>query len=507
MKNINNIFRALVLAAAAFSLVSCENWLDVTASNEIRKDDHYSTELGFQQTLIGCYIEMAESELYGRTLTWNEIERMAGQYRRMQANYSSLPALYSLERHDYTYSYSESSIESIWSKGYNVIANANDALSIIDDKKDIMSDIGYHIVKGELLAVRAYMHFDLLRLFGYGNWSTRASELNSKLTLPYVTELSPDTPPQATGAEFIQDVINDLQEAAELMHDYDPVVGVLPDSDYDEINHDGFYDYREGHLNYYAVEALLARVCMWTGSDEHRAIALEAAKTVIDRLDNPPANAISTTKFDLRLLSEISMSTRSFYPEDIFALQVNDMSDLQDGLLMDQVGSNDVAGICIDETTVQEVFESSLTDIRCGTIAMTMEIDDRIPMKLRYNESFANYGFRVIDRVPMIRIPEIYYIAAECSTLNGDLSAAAGYLNVIRQSRGISAIDVSAVSTQDAMMTEIANEYRREFISEGVMFYYYKRTGATSMPGEDDCGDDIYVLPYPNYEIAQGRIQ
>ena len=32
---------------------SCSDWFDVTAPSEIRKDDHFSSVTGFQQSLIG----------------------------------------------------------------------------------------------------------------------------------------------------------------------------------------------------------------------------------------------------------------------------------------------------------------------------------------------------------------------------------------------------------------------------------------------------------------------
>lgn len=39
---------------------SCSDWFDVTAPSEIRKDDHFSSVTGFQQSLIGCYIGMTD---------------------------------------------------------------------------------------------------------------------------------------------------------------------------------------------------------------------------------------------------------------------------------------------------------------------------------------------------------------------------------------------------------------------------------------------------------------
>ena len=70
-----------------------------------------------------------------------------------------------------THKYSRT-IENIWAKAYSVIANANEALTNMEGQESSLNEVYYHVIKGELLAIRAYMHFDLLRLYGYGDWKT-----------------------------------------------------------------------------------------------------------------------------------------------------------------------------------------------------------------------------------------------------------------------------------------------------------------------------------------------
>lgn len=75
-----NSIKYLLLSAAALAAVSCESWLDVTPPSEIRAEDHYSSAEGFQQTLIGCYLAMGETDLYGENLTWHMVEMLGRQY-------------------------------------------------------------------------------------------------------------------------------------------------------------------------------------------------------------------------------------------------------------------------------------------------------------------------------------------------------------------------------------------------------------------------------------------
>ena len=108
----------------------------------------------------------------------------------------------------------------------------------------------------------------------------------------------------------------------------------------------------------------------------------------------------------------------------------------------------------------------------------------------------------------MIRIPEIDYIAAECYVKqnNPNLPLALNCLNTVREKRGL----YTPLEDLDAeqILVEIQKEYHKEFLSEGVMFYYYKRTGTKTIPNyTEDMEDAQYVLPYPEFEIQSGRVQ
>jgi len=79
-------------------------------------------------------------------------------------------------------------------------------------------------------------------------------------------------------------------------------------------------------------------------------------------------------------------------------------------------------------------------------------------------------------------------------------------LNKIRENRGISTPLENL--NADQIIKEIQKEYYKEFISEGVMFYYYKRTGCKSIPNySEEMTDTQYLLPYPTFEIQSGRVQ
>ena len=50
---------------------------------------------------------------------------------------------------------------------YNIIANINNFLKYIDKNRSVIKTGKYYeLMKGEALGLRAFLHFDLLRLFG-----------------------------------------------------------------------------------------------------------------------------------------------------------------------------------------------------------------------------------------------------------------------------------------------------------------------------------------------------
>ena len=69
-------------------------------------------------------------------------------------------------------------------------------------------------------------------------------------------------------------------------------------------------------------------------------------------------------------------------------------------------------------------------------------------------------------------------------------------------------VDIINLLNNNNKIEEIQKEYHKEFISEGVMFYYYKRTGCKSIPNySEEMTDTQYLLPYPTFEIQSGRVQ
>lgn len=509
------LYKVLTTALAGVLLTtSCNDWFDVTSSNEIREKDHYATDNGFKQSLTGCYMKMAETDLYGMNLSWYMPDLIANQTRPLPY-YTTNATSYLLQNHVYTRSATKTFTESIWQAAYNVIANANEALIAIDEKQDDVDEINYHMIKGELLAVRAFMHFQLLRLYGYGDWADRKAELDSKKTIPYVTTVSKGLTEQPTGAQAIAYLIQDLTDAAALMKDYDPVCGTHDADYYAEVNEDEFYSIRNTRLNYYAVEALLAQVYMWEGSTDSKTKALAICEELIDKLaDGANIRFDSNNTFFLSTATPATLttSTASLANESLFMLNINDLGTNMNGYIALNYLNSEYNMMYLTPAQKTEVYDDATTaedestlDVRATVLLYAnLSADDPgyVPVKL-YQTNLTNSYYA--GKVPVIRMPEIYYIAAECYASQGNADKALTLLNTVRENRGL--YTPLADLTADQVQDEILKEYRKEFLGEGEIFYYYKRTGTASIPNFEEMADKDYVLPYPDMETTSGRVQ
>ncbi|MCK7558215.1 RagB/SusD family nutrient uptake outer membrane protein [Chitinophaga sedimenti] len=101
--------------------------------------------------------------------------------------------------------------------------------------------------------------------------------------------------------------------------------------------------------------------------------------------------------------------------------------------------------------------------------------------------------------LPIMRLPEMYYIAAEAAATPDEGLV---FLNQVRVARGLPALTSSAT-----LNAEIAKEYRKEFYGEGQYWFYLKRTNAATVPDgvAGTMTQDKYTFPLPLTQIEFGK--
>jgi starch-binding outer membrane protein, SusD/RagB family len=488
---IKYIVTALVVVTTISS--SCKKgWLDATSGAQVRSEELFKTEAGCKDALMGVYIGMTSPDLYAKEMTWSIVDVLSLQYNLLPDNAN----LYAVQSYVYKNSKVVAKVDALWNKQYNVIANVNSALIGIDNNKTVLPSITYSIMKGELLGLRAFLHFDLLRLYGHGNMANRP-ELATKLTIPYVTEFTKELTPQRTYTETFNLLKKDIDHALELLKE-DSLYKVAgrPANYYATVNRDGFFNKREQRMNYYAVKALQARVLLWMGGAENVSNARLAAEDVIG---NGPAKLINP--------ATSPVTDRLLYAEHVFNLNVTKMEAIVNPPFIFNLTGDATNAFYLNRGNGETLYETGnsnigLVDKRYHTLLEAQTIG-LVPMRIFQKST----GIR--DIMPLVTLPEMYYIAAEYYITN-DLPKAIDLLNTVRSSRGIKqAIPSSA--TAIVVADELFREYRKEFVTQGQLFFYYKRLGRTAFPGfpaTKQADDKIYVVPYPDNEVEFGnRVQ
>ena len=488
MKNI--ISKILIGLAAIFITASCEKeWLDVSTSAQIEAEEQFQSPQGFKDALIGVYIGMASPELYAKDMTWNLVDILSQQYADLRggASYTAV------QEFRYRTTRSTGQVDALWINSYNVLANINIILEYLEANEAVLDPIDYAIIKGELLGLRAFLHFDLMRLYGYGDLADR--DVSGELTIPYVTEFTKEVTPQRTYAQTFELLENDILSSLELL-EMDPIYNAneVPE-DFDEtVNMDGFYNDRKLRMNYYAVKALQARVHLWQGGAEDLEKARAAAEEVIFE---GPFELINSATYPVS-------ADPIFYPEMIFGLNVTGFADIVNPIndISQETNTN---ALYFTQSSAGDIFETDsinigVADVRFNTL-LEAQSGGLVSVKL-VQDDVLHY-----EIMPLMTVPEMYYIAAEAYLENNNLQKTIEYLNTVRNSRGIIA-EIPQTADAEIVAEELFKEYRKEFISEGQLFFFYKRLGRETIPGLSETitlDDDVYVLPYPDNEVQFGN--
>ncbi|WP_127124987.1 RagB/SusD family nutrient uptake outer membrane protein [Pseudoflavitalea rhizosphaerae] len=485
-KIFNYLIIALLLVTTASS---CKKWLDVTPGNQVRAEDQFTSEAGFRDALMGIYISMTDKGAYAKNISWGALDFLAQPYRRA----GSTSGFFEMQVYQYNTPGAMEIVEAMWKGNYNSISNINSALDNLEKKKGVVHPISYSIIKGELLGLRAFLHFDLLRLYGRSNFAGRP-ELAGKPAIPYVTSFSKEVTPQLSYAKTFELMEKDINEAAALLKE-DPIYknNNHPESYYAEVNRTGFFDNRHLRMNYYAVKALQARVLLWQGSAAKMAEAATAANEVITgsaaRLisaDNPVKDVIMKSEF-------------------VFALNIDRFYDIINFSLQPILTDD---GVYMFETNYHTVYELNntvgLSDFRQLNWFTDMGTADKTWVLRKLYQNAGNTETR--NMLPLMRISEMYYIMAE-ARMSTDLAESIELLNTVRRSRGI-VQDIPSNADAQTVSGELTKEYQKDFVQEGQLFFYYKRRGFTSffgLPANTTANDLIYMLPYPDSEQGSGN--
>ena len=452
------------------TFTSCESWLDVTPKVNVEEEDLFKNEQGFKEALTGIYIKMSETPLYGREMTYGFIDQLAQRYNNSQ-NASA--------------DYYEETWDTFWKESYNLIANINNLLSNIEKNGQVIYSEGYRdIIEGEALGLRSFLYFDLLRMFG-----PIYKDNPSSPAIPYRTVFDREQARPVPANQMIDHIIEDLHQAEELLEN-DPMNISFPVRPSGDSEHP-FLQYRFNRMNKYAVKAELARAYLWKGDKTN---AGKYAREVIDATKKEGGK-------QFELITDNSQDKLGS-TELIFSLSM-DSETFPDRVKNEFQLAMWNYYVIFDIDYLYEIFDVAVdgqNDMRMkpGT-GFSISSDGAYTLKYQQD----NFSSVLNNNMPLIKLPEMYYIAAECTS---DLSEACTLLNQVRGSRGLE--DLPQLANAEDLKKNLEKEYRKEFYGEGQLWYFYKRYAYPTFNRcpITDMTEKHYRFPLPDDEVILGGI-
>lgn len=506
MKTINDIKHLILVCIFIPIFTSCNNWLAVDMEDGMLEDKLYESNEGYMTVLNGVYARLNEN--YSTTLSMTILDVMA-QYYNVRQNTDHIFHVYG----NYTFDDKvfEETSSSVWARQYAQIANLNTLLTHIDAEDSNIKVSYYSFVKGEALALRAFLHFDLIRLYG----PIYNSATENITCIPYQESDSKEIQPLLPAKDVMGKIIRDLKEAAELLEE-DPVrtKGVMAE-DSEDLNETNDFRYRQYRLNYYAVKTLLARAYLWVGD---KANALLVSKELIVENDEKKvfpwitkADVLNAEIPDLLFSTEVIFGLYNTSRVSVFNQYFKETTTINNALVFKGERLNDIS-------CKLPYYFSDDDDLRRGSNFWSEETLEQMTNSGSASQPsicFKKYAdipgttkpFRYM--IPMIRMSEIYLMAAECTD---DLTESIGYINEIRNNRNCVDLNLQPGDTKESIQQYITNEFIREVIGEGQLYFYYKRLGMEEILSGTEFSEDRwlesinlqnYVWPLPKTETDQ----
>lgn len=453
---------------AGMLLVSCNSWLDVKPDDKVLEEDLLSDREGFELALNGIYLGMAAEDLYGRELSCGYVEALAQMYKMNQqstgtSNYYLPFMQYKYEDVNVKYTFGQT-----WQKMYVLIANCNNLIEKAPGKRSVFGEATvFDLYMGQLYALRAFLHFDVFRLWG----PVYSESTKKQKCIPYYKRRTPLPEPLLTAEAVVGNILGDLHVADSLM----PW----------EMN-----AYRM-NIDYLGVRALQARVLLYAGEKQK---AYETALGLIGQ----DGMALNTYPFVTRDAATRSQEPdRLFYTEQIFILENSQRGKLYENLFDYML--EDRIFLAPSQERIAALFPMQ-TDYRyfhwkvnpgngkgVSSIKFAKVTDNANPARTRGQS--------------LLKISELYLILAECAP---DESERLAYFEKLRVGRGYQSGSVTDQEKSNWAAT-LQTEYNREFYSEGQFFFYLKRNNVASIKSGDDTGEVTlgparYELPLPDSE-------
>lgn len=432
MKISNILIGALLVCSAT----GCQKILDAKPESDLDASTRFKNIEDYQFALLGAYSFFQSTSYYSgtdaRSNAFACLPDMLGDDLRETGENLGNELIFSRWR----FAEDENQIELTWLNAYKVIMQANLCLRNIDNFS-ATSPGAVNRIKGQALAIRALVHFDLLRY-----WADTYNRNTDTLGVPYITEYNYEQKPaRATIRANYASIENDLKTALTLFSDIDEDINVAGERAYIDAN---------------AANALLARMFLYSGQMD------------------------SAVKYSTFVIDEIPLASRADFPGIWTDVNIDEVVwslsyDAGQGLIAGNVYAPDVDRSQYEPSVDLLDLYDAAKDVRYN--AYFKDISDRIVLSKYIAKNSRLKKPDGVVNFKAIRTAEMYLIRAEAYARLAapNFVAAMKDLNDLRAAR-ITGY-VPEVLTGAALLDAIELERRKELIAEGHRFFDLKRKG------------------------------
>jgi hypothetical protein len=205
MKRILNNIPIAISLVALMLLAGCDDRLFLDPHQSISADQAFETLDDFSYAINGMYAGARSGNLYGGHLNiYPDI--MADNLTRSLEGRLSHTALY-----NWSVSSDYYLMEGVFDQAYLVIYRANKVLEAAEEFEigDHDEQVEIEHYKGQALAMRALMHFEMVKMFGKAYSQANASDLG----IPYMTTSEAGYPSRDALLDVYDLVVQDLEDA------------------------------------------------------------------------------------------------------------------------------------------------------------------------------------------------------------------------------------------------------------------------------------------------------
>lgn len=459
----NKLFITIIFIIGSVILfTSCEDFLDRYPRSSMASEEAMANIEGIEATLYGLYNRLQAPTYYHRNM--NLAGCIMSDNMDVHPSNSGRFIYHTINREGYGFD--------MWSHSYNDINRANTILHYIDGVEAGEERINW--AKGQAYAIRGYLYFNLLKIYARPYMYQTPYVQGEPLGVEYKTEpfLGVDEQTfQARGTidEGYNLVLDDLTIAKELLsNEQYPIFFTKT-----------------------AVKALLARLHLYMGNWQ------EAINLAEDVINEAPNGLIEADNYiDAFANSPGSESILEFtYTQTDRPTLTNSIT----GLAYYAPDEGPYFGDIILRQDLIDLLEEyrDMGDVRSELFFY----DTKAGLNVAYQKKFASHrGEHYWDDIKVIRMAEMYMIAAEGYVELEEFDHARDVLNEFRAHRGSG--DIVVDDNKGDFINLILNERRVEFFSEMSHRWFDLRRRGMDIPKGVEGIDQGSPLDFNDYRVV-----